>query len=35
MSNFDPKSPEDWQGLGLVIFMGIAIFAIRQIYSPA
>mgnify|MGYP000238672710 CR=1 FL=1 len=26
MSNFDPKNPDDWKGLGVVLLIGLLFF---------
>jgi|GEM_PF-5628992 len=34
MANFDPADPDDWKGLGLVVFIGFAVYATRLYFGP-
>jgi hypothetical protein len=30
MSNFDPKNPDDWKGLGVALLIGLLVFIIYE-----
>lgn len=34
MSNFDPKDPDDWKGLGIVILIGVVVFSLGFVAPP-
>ena len=34
MSNFDPKDPDDWKGLGFVCFVALLVYSARLLYGP-